>query len=118
VLWFWRPANLLDHRSKVAITGALAIVATPYGYTYDTAPLYLAVAWFLLHERQPNLLFFGVTWFSSFIAPSSHEIGVAAGSFAPLAFAAYLMVRYGPRLALRKQGAADAGDPKTLGTLP
>ena len=117
-LWLWRPANLLDHRSKVAITGVLAILATPYGYTYDSAPLYLAVAWFLLHERRPNLLFFGVIWFSSFIAPSSHEIGISAGSFAPLAFAAYLMVRYGPRPALRNQAAPDAGDPKTLGTLP
>ena len=102
----------------MAITGVLAILATPYGYTYDSAPLYLAVAWFLLQERQPNLLFFVVIWFSSFIAPSSHEIGISAGSFAPLAFAAYLMVRYGPRLAPRKQAAPDAGDPKTLGTLP
>jgi len=96
IIWIWRPASPIDHPTKVVIAGMLTAIAAPYGYTYDTAPFYLAVAWFLLRDRQPSTLFYVLIWFSSFIAPSSHHIGVSAGIFAHLAFCAYLVFFFKP----------------------
>jgi hypothetical protein len=42
--WIWRKESFTDHRVRVAITGLLALCATPYGYTYDAIPLALAIA--------------------------------------------------------------------------
>jgi len=42
--WIWWKERIADHPTKVAITGLLALCATPYGYTYDAIPLALAIA--------------------------------------------------------------------------
>jgi hypothetical protein len=42
--WLWRRKDIEDHVTRVAITGILALCATPYGYTYDAVPLAFAVA--------------------------------------------------------------------------
>jgi hypothetical protein len=107
--YLWRPAGTLDHRTRVCITGVLAILATPYGYTHDTAPLYLAIAWFILRERAPNLVLYAVFWLFALIAPRFHDVHLAAGVLAPLAFAAYLFRRHvftgGKEPPLRRQAA-------------
>ncbi|TNM60622.1 glycosyltransferase family 87 protein [Aliirhizobium smilacinae] len=43
-VWLWRQKDPADHRIRVAVTGLLALCATPYGYTYDAVPLALAIA--------------------------------------------------------------------------
>ena len=90
----WLPSNRLDHRSRVAFTGVLVIVATPYGYTHDTAPLYLAVAWFLMHDRKPLLVFYAAIWLFALVFPSFHQVGIAGGVLGPIALAAYLWPRF------------------------
>jgi hypothetical protein len=42
-IWLWRPATVIEPAVKVALTGILTLCATPYGYTYDAAPLSIAV---------------------------------------------------------------------------
>lgn len=96
VVWVWRLASPIDHRTKVVIAGLLTPIAALYGYAYDTAPFYLAVAWFLLRDKQPSPLFYTLIWLSSFMAPAAHDLGVSAGIFAHLAFCAYLAFRYKP----------------------
>ncbi len=93
--WLWRPANAIDHPTRVVLTGLLVILATPYGYTYDTTPLYLALVWLMLRDPKPNLAVYGVVWLSSLVAPSFHLVGVAAGIVAPLGFAIYALARLG-----------------------
>lgn len=51
--WLWRGKYIADHRIKVAITGLLALAATPYGYTYDAVPLALAVAILAQYRLAP-----------------------------------------------------------------
>lgn len=43
VIWLWRRPVAVGHDVRVAITGLLALCATPYGYTYDAVPMALAV---------------------------------------------------------------------------
>jgi hypothetical protein len=93
-VYLWRPSSALDHRSRVCITGVLAILATPYGYSHDTAPLYLAIAWFLLRERQPNVAFLAALWPFAFFVPAFFYLHVSVGVVAPLAFAIYLFRRH------------------------
>jgi hypothetical protein len=95
-VYLWRPSSMLDHRSRVCVTCVLAILATPYGYSYDTAPLYLAIVWFLLRERQPNVVFYTVLWLSPFLVPPLFHLHLSVGAFAPLAFAIYLLRRHIP----------------------
>lgn len=109
VAWLWRPANPLDDPSRAAITAVLAILVTPYGYTHDTAPLFVAIGWFLLRDKRPNVIFLAAIWVAPFVAPSFHKIGFSAGSIAPLIFAVYLMAKYGWRPAVRR-GTVSAGD--------
>ncbi len=42
-VWLWRRKDIKDHRTRVAVTGLLALCVTPYGYTYDAVPLALAI---------------------------------------------------------------------------
>lgn len=93
-VYLWRPSSALDHRSRVCITCVLAILATPYGYSYDTAPLYPAIAWFLLRERAPNILFYAVLWLSAFLVPLLFYLHLSVGFLAPLAFAVHLFRRH------------------------
>ena len=90
-IWLWRPAARIDHLSRVAMTGVLVIAATPYGYTHDTAPVYLAIAWFLLTDRKPQVAFFGALWVFAIFFPELHgPLGFSAGIVAPVALAAWL----------------------------
>ena len=106
--WLWRPANGLDHLSRVALTGVLVIVATPYGYTHDTAPVYLAAAWFFLREREPRIAIYAMAWLYAMIFPSFHAQHIAAGVVGPLLFAGYLLARHAPPARKREPAAPEA----------
>lgn len=59
-VWLWRQKDPADHRIRVAVTGLLALCATPYGYTYDAGPLALAVVILGSHRMLPiSLLVIG-----------------------------------------------------------
>ncbi|PCI53248.1 MAG: hypothetical protein COB36_12450 [Alphaproteobacteria bacterium] len=44
VIWLWRPTAPIQHIDRVALTCVLALLATPYGYTYDMIGLSAAIA--------------------------------------------------------------------------
>jgi hypothetical protein len=50
VLWLWQRRNAVDPAVRVALTGIMALCATPYGYTYDA--VLLPVALVVLGSRQ------------------------------------------------------------------
>lgn len=105
----WRRSGTLDYRTRVCATCVLAILATPYGYSYDTAPLYLAMAWFLLRERAPSIALYAVLAPFAFAVPLFFHLHLSVGVLAPLAFAAYLFRRHvftgGKEPPLRRQAA-------------
>ncbi|HWK13456.1 MAG TPA: glycosyltransferase family 87 protein [Rhizobiaceae bacterium] len=92
----WLPQNAMDHRSRVALTGVLVIIATPYGYTHDTAPLYLAIVWFLLRDPDPRISVYAAAWLFALLFPAAHGVGIAIGVLGPLVLAVFLYSRFGP----------------------
>lgn len=92
VVWLWRPANPIDHRKRVMITATLAIVASPYGYSYDTIPLCIAAAFLFVTERTLNKAFLAMVWlFPLFIHHINfHGIGIAV--LVPITLAIYTLV--------------------------
>lgn len=103
----WRPAAGIDHLSRVALTGVLVIAVTPYGYTHDTAPVFLAIAWFLLTDRRPPVAFLGALWLYPVFFPEIHAIGVAAGVLGPGALAIWLLHSRWPQIIGRAESTDD-----------
>jgi glycosyl transferase family 87 len=93
----WRPANTLDHGSRVALTSVLVLMATPYGYNYDCLPLYLALAWFLFRLERPNLLVISVLWYFPYLVIQSNKLLISLGFFGPALLVAWLLFRIGQR---------------------
>lgn len=91
VIWMWRPSNPIDHRSRVAITATLAIVATPYGYTYDTIPMAIALAWLYTISAKPRLGFMGVLWLFPYAVHMLNFKGIGVGVLVPIGIAAWLL---------------------------
>lgn len=111
VVVLWWPSSRLDHRSRVALTCMLAIVATPYGYTHDTAPLYLAIAWFLLRDPAPIFPLYAAAWVFAMLFPALHDVGIAGGIIGPLALAIYLWWRFALPVAGLPVGPVTDGSP-------
>ncbi|TDH37834.1 DUF2029 domain-containing protein [Pseudohoeflea suaedae] len=92
-IYLWHRQNMLDHGSRVALTGVLVVLATPYGYTYDCLPLYLAIAWFLFRLKRPNLLLLGGVWCFPYIMVLTNELFLSLGFIAPALLTTWLFVR-------------------------
>ncbi|NKN39185.1 DUF2029 domain-containing protein [Agrobacterium sp. a22-2] len=45
-VWTWLPRTKLDHGTRTCLTALMALLATPYGYTYDTIPAAVAAMYF------------------------------------------------------------------------
>ena len=60
-LWLWRRKTSVDHRSKACLTALLTLIAMPYGYSYDTIALNVAIAYFFFNYRG-LLIFLGIAW--------------------------------------------------------
>lgn len=78
-VWLWLPSNPIDHRRRVVATAALAILATPYGYTYDTIPMCLAVAWLFAIAGHPALAPLALAWLFPYAVHmlNYHGVGLA-----------------------------------------
>lgn len=90
-MWMWKPSSPIDHRSRVAITATLAIVATPYGYTYDTIPMAIALAWIYVISPNPRLGFLGLLWLFPYSVHMLNFKGIGIGILAPIAIAGWLL---------------------------
>ena len=73
-VWLWLPSTAIDPRRRSLLTATLAIVATPYGYTYDTIPMCVAVAYLFAVAKEPRLVALSLA-----LAVSPHRPLAAAG---------------------------------------
>jgi hypothetical protein len=93
--WIWWKEGFADHPTKVAITGLLALCATPYGYTYDAIPLALAIAVLGQARLVPTLLL-AVGWLypmMNHLIAKHYSIGVLV----PVIIAGIAIVNLHPR---------------------
>lgn len=91
LIWrLWRPSTAVDHRTRVVLTAASTILATPYGYTYDIVPLSLAVVWLYWSLRNPPKLFLAIVWLFPLFAHWPNYYGVGIGGLVPLALCAFM----------------------------
>lgn len=49
----WRPAAPLRHGERVVVTALLALLVTPYGYSYDAIMVTVALLWFSWTLKPP-----------------------------------------------------------------
>lgn len=93
VFYLWWPANRVDHLSKVSLTAMMSIMATPYGYSYDTVPFSFALAVWYLRAPSPNNMVFAIMWLVPLMTPWINTyIGCICVLF-PSALAIYGMKR-------------------------
>lgn len=84
--WLWRPASRMENRRRAVITTVLALVATPYGYSYDAIPLCIAVAFFYFTEpRLPRLALLPL-YLWPFFLHVFNDFGLGVAVLAPLIF--------------------------------
>lgn len=81
------------HKSKPDSSASMAIIATPYGYSYDTVPMCLAVAWIYATSARPVLALLTVAWLFPFVVQMLNIFGLAIGVLVPIAVSGYLLWR-------------------------
>ncbi len=91
-VWLWLPSNPIDHRRRVVATAALAILATPYGYTYDTIPMCLAVAWLFAAAGRPALAPLAIAWLFPYAVHMLNYHGVGLAVLVPATVAAAVVL--------------------------
>lgn len=90
----WRPASTMPVAKRAVLTAVLAIVSTPYGYSYDMVPLGVAVAWLAMHDKGMNRLGLVPIWIAPlFIHALIIKGGVAIGVLFPATLAIWALWR-------------------------
>lgn len=100
----WRPQFVMDNRLRALLTGVLAILATPYAYSYDAIPYCLAVACFFLADRRLPRWPIAVAYLWPLFLHVLNGQGIGIGIL-PLAIFAGVMIR----LAILDDRSAKAG---------
>lgn len=91
----WRPGSTMRIEKRAVLTALLAIVSTPYGYSYDMVPLGAAIIWLALHDRGMNRLILAAMWIAPlFIHVLVIRAGMAIGVLAPACLAAWALWRH------------------------
>lgn len=91
VVWLWRPGRQVSHQERVALTAVLAILATPYGYTYDTIGLAVAVAMLAAMTSRPPRLILAICWLWPFVTHYFTWGGYCVAVLVPLFLAAWML---------------------------
>ncbi|UCI07973.1 glycosyltransferase family 87 protein [Mesorhizobium sp. B1-1-8] len=91
VIWLWRPGQQVEHRERVVLTAVLAILATPYGYTYDTVSVAVAVALLSTMVSRPPGLLLAICWLYAFVSHILYSVGFCLGVLVPLFLAAWML---------------------------
>jgi hypothetical protein len=87
-IWLWRPSTEMDHIRRVCLTAVLAIIATPYGYSYDTIPLCVATAFLFLTEPRLNRNFLAVVYLWPLFLHILNALGIGISIAVPIALVA------------------------------
>ncbi|RWL82077.1 MAG: DUF2029 domain-containing protein [Mesorhizobium sp.] len=90
-VWLWRPGRQVSHQERVALTAVLAILATPYGYTYDTIGLAVAVAMLAAMTSRPPRLILAICWLWPFVTHYFTWRGYCVAVLVPLFLAAWML---------------------------
>jgi hypothetical protein len=93
VIWLWLPSNPVEHRMRALLTATLAIVATPYGYSYDAIPMCVAVAFLLASPQKPPLAFLTVIWLSPLAIHLLNVEGIGFGVLFPISLAVWMGIQ-------------------------
>ncbi|MBO6900976.1 MAG: DUF2029 domain-containing protein [Rhizobiaceae bacterium] len=93
VIWLWRPSNPVEFRMRALLTATLAIVATPYGYSYDAIPLCVAVAFLLVTVPKPPVTFLAFLWLSPLAIHLLHQQGTGFGVLFPVSLCVWMGMR-------------------------
>lgn len=91
VVWLWRPGREAEHRERVVLTAVLAILATPYGYTYDTIGVAVAVALLSIMVSRPPRLILAICWLYPFVAHILNNAGFHVGVLVPSFLAVWML---------------------------
>lgn len=91
VVWLWMPSTRVDHAMKVGTTAVLALVATPYGYSYDSIPMCVAIAIVFLRPRRPPLALLALAWLYPLVAHLPNFYGYGVGILVPVALAGWML---------------------------
>lgn len=89
-IWLWSPRRKAAHREKVVLTALLAVVATPYGWTYDAIALDIAAVFVFLTRSGPVRLIMCLVWLYPLGAHLMNNAHLPLGAFMPIGLAAYL----------------------------
>ncbi len=90
--WLWLPSTAIDHRRRALATATLAIAATPYGYTYDTIPMCVAIAYMFAVTDRPRTILVSLAWLFPYIAHLLNFEGIGIGVLVPIAVAVWMGV--------------------------
>ncbi|TIS60155.1 glycosyltransferase family 87 protein [Mesorhizobium sp.] len=102
VTWLWLPGRETEHRERVVLTAVLAILATPYGYTYDTISVAVVVAFLFMATARPPRAILGIFWVYAFFAHILNNAGFSFGVLVPLSLAAWMLASIWARGRIRQ----------------
>jgi hypothetical protein len=105
-IWLWLPSNMIDTRRRALATATLAIVATPYGYTYDTIPMCVALCYMFAVTARPQMMLLAIAWLFPLFAHHLASRGIGIGVLVPAAVAVWMVASALPR---RQNAEADSG---------
>lgn len=88
-VWLWWPgAAAISQERRAVLTGLLALIATPYGYVYDSVPLSIAVAYLFVREKRVPVAVHAIAWLFPLFVPAMGLRGFGAGVVVLIAYAA------------------------------
>jgi hypothetical protein len=91
VAWLWRPMNLIEHRMRVCVTATLAVIASPYGYSYDIIPMCITVALLFVTEAGRSRLALAFFWLSPLFIHLLNQRGIGISVLVPVLVVAYAL---------------------------
>jgi hypothetical protein len=91
-IWLWWPGRAVSHQERVVLTAVLAILATPYGYTYDAIGAAVAVAMLAAMVSRPPRLILAICWLGPFVVHFLTWGGYCVAVLIPLFVAAWMLL--------------------------
>ena len=101
-------------RRRAVITATLAIVATPYGYTYDTIPMCVAIAYMFAVVAKPPMALLAIAWLYPLFAHRLNYEGLSVGAIVPILVSVWMVASTLGRRQGEPNGAANPARPPVL----
>ncbi|WFU08934.1 glycosyltransferase family 87 protein [Rhizobium sp. CB3090] len=122
VLWLWQHGKVVvDHAARVCLTAVLTLVAMPYGYSYDTIPMSVAVVYLFFTQRSALLLLVAVWLYPLFNQQIVRQTAMSLGVLVPTVLAAWMLFlawRDQLRSSAKAAEGSETAQPKASSTPP